>query len=126
MKLPRGIEAVVLLIAARPSFREAFARNREAALAEVGIRLTGPERNLLHAITDERLHAMAEKMRKGTRTGRLVRFAATASIAALAGLLAVLPAGCKDERPSTRGIEPDEVAPRSELRLPADGSESSN
>lgn len=89
--IPHGLEAVVLLAAAEPGFREAFAQDRKKALSDAGISLSEAEWEILASISNDDLMAMARCAAAGPRTGTR-RLAATAvSLAALASLTTMTP-----------------------------------
>jgi hypothetical protein len=101
-RLPRGIESIVALAAAKPAFRDRFAQDREAALREEGIELTDTERTLLESISDEEIFRMADRLDAKTRISTRGLVTAAAAVAVLGGLalLAI---------PNTMGIRPERV-----------------
>jgi len=84
--LPHGIEAIVLLAAAEPSFRKDFARDRKAALQRAGIRLSQSEQAILDTVRDKQLFAMAERAAATPKAGKRGVLATAVSLAALASL----------------------------------------
>ncbi len=84
--LPHGIEAIVLLAAAEPAFRQDFARNRRTALSRAGIRLSNTEQIILDTVRDKDLFAMAERAAATPRVGKRGVLATAVSLAALASL----------------------------------------
>lgn len=84
--LPHGIEAIVLLAAAEPSFRKDFARDRKAALQRAGIRLSQAEQAILDTVRDRQLFAMAERAAATPKAGKRGVLATAVSLAALASL----------------------------------------
>jgi hypothetical protein len=112
-KISRGIERIVLLAAAKRSFRKRFGQNRESALRHEGIELTAEERLVLESISDQEIFVMAGCMVPESKAAKRKFLRAAATLAALSGLHA-----CSSEStpvdgirpdPPTRGIQPDLV-----------------
>jgi len=106
----------VALAAAKRSFREAFAKDREAALREEGIELSEGERVLLAGIGDEEIFRMADRVDAKTRISTRGLVTAAAAVAVLGGLALFA-------IPNTMGIRPDrldEIRARWEAEQAAD------
>ena len=113
-ELPHGIEAIILLAAAEPAFREDYAKDRKAALKRAGITPTDAEGAILEIVNDGELFAMASRAGTRPRPGKRGLMATAVSLAALASLTT----GPK----TARGDEPDSRAPRPALsQLDAQG-----
>jgi hypothetical protein len=116
--LPHGIEGIVLLAAAEPSFRKDFARDREAALARAGISLTETEKSILKTVSDQELFAMAKCARVAPRKGKRALMATAASLAALASLTTSAPKSAAegsespDQRPALSQFDAPTPTPK--------------
>lgn len=129
--LPHGIEAVILLAAADPRFREDFTRDRLTALERAGITLTEAETSLLAAVRDEELFAIARSARSAKpKGGRRTLMATAASLAALASLTASAPKSTAsggepaDQRPALGQL--DSRAAETGTESTAQGAESAS
>jgi len=107
--LPVGVERVLYTAAVDPSFKEALARDRLAAVASRGFELSGSEQALLRMVPDSQLRAAIDGIDFSPENLERRRFLRTLAVttATVVAADALTACGGDSEPTPTRGIQPD-------------------
>ena len=105
-----NIEALLLMARYNKNFRKKLINNRKAAIKESGLCLSQGEKLLLNSISNIKLEENIKEFRiKGVTKKSLPRWTKAMSVVLLISTLATSVISCPTV---TRGVEPDEYAPR--------------